>query len=1005
MTLRRVMFLRLAFTSSLTVAMSTLAASVFVLTSSRSTTIRFERTRIEGLASDLGRLVPLGDRNGLVTFLRAAVRQDRFSRYAFVVRGERPLASTFQGEVPRELLVRSGQTETSFSYRDPGGAVLLDMAVPVPNTGTVLHVGLDRRAIDDSAQPFLIRIVLAGLAGLVLGLILAAWSARRVAREVTSLTAELAVATNDPSLGLATAPHPTGEEGKLIEIFERQTEERQRGMAELERQKRFLGDVVEALTHPFYVINASDYSIVLANSAACEHGIASGRCCYEVTHGRTTPCDGTDHPCPLEAVRATGEPVIIEHRHINPDGKRRIVEIRGYPILDASGNVVRMIEYAIDITDRKRAEEEAAKSRARYEELYAMARLMADTLPDMIWAKDLEGRYLFANRALCERLLGATDTEEPIGKTDMFFAKRERASHPEDPEWHTFGELCMDSDAVVLQSRETRQFNEFGHVRGRFLRLMVHKAPLFDEDGRLIGTVGSARDITEEYTIQEERRLLQVTIDQAEMGVCIIDPDGTVVYTNPAYLKITDFESHELVGKNVTLLLERCVDSEIAAEILSAISMGIEWSGQIEKTRKDGTTYVEGQTIMPVYDQDGLVSHMVAYIRDVSSVVELERQYLQAQKLETVGRVAGGIAHDFNNLLGAIRAYAELVQLRVAGNPEVEADVAEILAATEHGARLTQQLLAFARRQPAAPRAIDLNRLISDFHGMLRQLICEEIELITRLESGLPPVLSDPAQIEQLLANLVINARDAMPDGGQLIIETRTEERLPPGVSASHEGSWVVLAVSDTGTGMTEEVREHIFEPFFTTKEVGRGTGLGLSTCFGIVAQSGGHIEVDTEPGAGTTMSVYLPAAGEAPGPHELEAVAADVEGGTETILLVEDEAALRHAVAKALRKLGYTVLEAEDGERALELWKTGAVDLLLSDEVMPGMTGSELARRLRTADPALPVVLISGYLDGAGGEGPAPGTVVVSKPFSLRTIAGILREVLDGSGSRGATP
>jgi len=1004
MRLRPAVFLRLGVLAALMVAALMAGASLFVLASHRSEMADLEEARLKVLARHLERPVLWDDRWDVTGFLRSTVRRSPFWRYAFVVRDGAPMASTLTGGVPRQLLERPAGER--FVFRNRGGSVLTDLAAPIPHTGAVLHMGLDRRAIDRSARPLLLRIALVGLAGLLVGLALAYWAAHRASREIGALTGALSATLDDPGSDAVPALATTGEVADLVEVFNRQMEERRRAVEELDAQRRFLDDIVEALTHPFYVIDAASYTIRLANSAARQRGIASGTRCYEVTHGLTAPCEGGDHPCPLESVRETRKPTVIEHEHVAPDGRRQIVEIRGYPILDQWGNVTQMIEYTIDITQRKQAEEALAESRARYQRLYSMARLMADNLPDLLWAKDLDGRYLFANRALCERLLGARDTEEPIGKTDLFFAQRELAAHPDDPEWFTFGELCPQSDAAVIESRRPGQFEECGFVRGEHVCYDVHKAPLFDDDGRLIGTVGSGRDVTRERRLDEARRRLETAIAQADMGVVILDLDGTVVYANPAYERITGVEGREIVGASIERIFEQYEDPSLFDEMEATLRRGDIWRGRVRKRRPDGTAYTQDLTVAPIVSAEGGATGVVAYLRDVTAEVELEARYLQAQKLESVGRLAGGIAHDFNNLLGAVRAYAELLELRFGGDPQAREEIGEILAATHHGARLTRQLLAFARREPAAPRPLDLNRLVSGFEGMLRQLIGEDITFVTRLAEGLPPVLSDPAQIEQVLANLVVNAQDAMPGGGHLVLETRTEDELEGEGAPPEGGPWVVLAVEDTGVGMTEEVREHIFEPFFTTKEVGKGTGLGLSTCFGIVSQAGGHIRVESEPGWGTTVSVFLPSSREHPLAEEGAPIGPDLPGGSETILLVEDEASLRRAVASGLRDLGYTALEAEDGARALELWDgSQGVDLLLTDEVMPGMAGSELAQRLRQLRPGLPVVLVSGYLESGAGETAAQqDSIIVGKPFSLAEVARMIRDLLDGS-AEGETP
>ncbi len=1010
MNLRRRVFLRLAALVSLTAISLTALTWVFVTASHRSEMVARETARTQVLADHLKRLLPWTDRPEITGLLSRFVKKDPLRAYALVTSEGKPVAwSTAEGisGIPSPGEQGDDQTpQVPAVVHDAAGHVLLDLSAPIAGAGALLHIGLDRAAIDHSARATLLRIGIVGLGGLFLGLALAGFAARQAAHEVTTLTEALTSAMEDPGSGPVPPPGSASEAKTLVELFNRQMEERRQTAAALEHQKELLDTVLDALTHPFYVINASDYSIEIANTAARQRGIASGSYCYEVTHSRTVPCDGVDHPCPLALLRTSREPLVIGHEHISPEGERRYLEIHAYPILDETGALAKMIEYTLDVTERKRAEAELRRSQARLERLYSMARLMADNLPDMIWAKDLKGRYLFANRALVSELLMAEDTEEPLGKTDAFFAARARARHPDTPDWYTFGEVCGGSDARVLETRAPMQFDEMGRVNGRFVWLDVRKAPLFDRDGTLIGTVGSARDVTEERERDEERRRLQAAVEQAEMGVLILDADGRVVYANPAYGEITGYASEEVIGRGMDFIRSQYEEAGDFEEMQAYLSVGKAWRGRIHKRRKDGTVYVQGELVAPVRDADGAIINIMSYLRDVSSEVDLEARYLQAQKLESVGRLAGGIAHDFNNLLGAVRAYAELLQMELSRCDGVQEYVEEILAATEHGARLTRQLLAFARRQPAAPRALDLNQVICDFEGMLGQLIGEDVRLTTRLEPGLPAVLADPAQIEQVLANLVVNARDAMPRGGRVSITTRTVEDAGVAMTAGPgPGRWVALSVSDTGVGMTDEVLEHIFEPFFTTKETGKGTGLGLSTCFGIVSEAGGKITVESRPGAGTTMTVYLPQAGVEPVAEADMPEVPAMCGGTETILFVEDELKLRQAVAKELRALGYTIIEAGDGLEALDLWRAnaGTIDLLLTDEVMPHMAGSELARQLRELVPGLKVILVSGYIGEApeGSTDASSGTIIVSKPFSLQALATAIRQAIDGGGNR----
>jgi nitrogen-specific signal transduction histidine kinase/CheY-like chemotaxis protein len=386
---------------------------------------------------------------------------------------------------------------------------------------------------------------------------------------------------------------------------------------------------------------------------------------------------------------------------------------------------------------------------------------------------------------------------------------------------------------------------------------------------------------------------------------------------------------------------------------------------------------------------------------DVTEKNSLEAQLLQAQKMECVGRLAGGVAHDFNNLLGVITGYGELLRRRVGADPRLRKYVDDILKAAARASELTRQLLAFSRKQVLQPKILDLNAVVGDLERMLRRLIGEDVQLATVLEDQLGPVRADPGQMEQVLMNLAVNARDAMSKGGRLTIETANVTlddgycRHEPGVSP---GRYAMLAVRDTGHGMAPEVRARVFEPFFTTKEAGKGTGLGLATVHGIVKQSGGHVSVESEPGHGTTFRIYLPRtdadgdeAPPAPAPRALP-------GGTETILVVEDEQSVREIVRESLEASGYRLLEAANGAKALEIAERQAIDLLVTDVVMPGFGGRELVERLRARRPELRALYMSGYTDDAVVRHGVMAEAVsfLQKPFTVEGLARKVREVLD---------
>jgi PAS domain S-box-containing protein len=420
---------------------------------------------------------------------------------------------------------------------------------------------------------------------------------------------------------------------------------------------------------------------------------------------------------------------------------------------------------------------------------------------------------------------------------------------------------------------------------------------------------------------------------------------------------------------------------------------------EMKLRRKDGTDLwvIENVSVLRAEDERGEV--ILGTLFDMTERRKLEEQLLQSQKMEAIGRLAGGIAHDFNNILTAVSGYTELLigQL-AAGDPRRES-AEEIRQAGHRAAALTQQLLAFSRRQVLEPRVLDLNAVIATMERMLRRVIGEDIELTTSLSTGLWRTRADPAQIEQAILNLVVNARDAMPRGGQLTLETANVE-LDAKYSGGAPGPHVMLAVSDNGVGMDPEQQARLFEPFYTTKDRGKGTGLGLSTTYGVVKQSGGSIWVYSERGQGTTFKIYLPRS-EQPldEPAESPAPAAPLNG-TETALLVEDEPEVRGLVEKILRMYGYTVLSAASPAEAIALSKgrPAAIDILVTDVIMPGMNGRELSRILAASRPELRVLYMSGYTDAVIAQQGIlePGTAFVSKPFTPDVLARKVREVLD---------
>jgi two-component system, cell cycle sensor histidine kinase and response regulator CckA len=492
-------------------------------------------------------------------------------------------------------------------------------------------------------------------------------------------------------------------------------------------------------------------------------------------------------------------------------------------------------------------------------------------------------------------------------------------------------------------------------------------------------------------------------IEQMVEMLVITDCDGKILYCNPAFEKITGYSKNETVGQNPRFLQSGKHSAEFYCQLWSTIKQGGVWKGRLINRKKDATFYDQDSTISPIRDASGEISGFVALNLDVTEKLELERQYLEAQKLESVGRLAGGLAHDFNNLLTVINGYADFLLQQLDADDPSRHYAEEIVKAGAHAASLTKQLLAFSRKQIVEPRVLDLNHVIRGAVSMLRRLIGEDIALGTHLASFPGRVMADPEQIHQIIMNLVINARDAMPGGGSIDIRT-SDIDLGKDAASKHPdakpGSYVLMSVTDTGHGVAEAVRPRIFEPFFTTKEVGKGTGLGLSTVYGIVRQSGGWIELWSEVGIGTSFNVYLPQNNGYLLPEPLTIGARPHHGG-ETILLVEDHDAVRSYTRDALEKWGYRVIAVSNGDQAIRV-ATDSVEeihLLLTDVVMMGMNGHELSQRLIGLRPNLKVVFLSGHTsDLLGQRGLPDGMAFLQKPFSPDEIAAKVRKALDVS-------
>jgi two-component system, cell cycle sensor histidine kinase and response regulator CckA len=515
-------------------------------------------------------------------------------------------------------------------------------------------------------------------------------------------------------------------------------------------------------------------------------------------------------------------------------------------------------------------------------------------------------------------------------------------------------------------------------------------------------------------SLEDSSRKLSRAVEQSADNIMITNSDGIIEYVNPAFEALTGYSSAEAVGQTPGILTSGQQAPALYRELWETISIENVYHNILVNRKKNGELYYVDENISAIRDAAGCITHFVSNGRDLTKRLHLEEQLLQAQKMDAVGRLAGGVAHDFNNLLTIITSYSELaLDSAVPGSP-TQSRLQEILSAARRAAELTRQLLAYSRNQPQALRVAELNPVVSVMVKTLHRLIGEDIELIFLPGVGLGRIRLDPMQIEQILMNLAANARDAMPQGGQCTIETLNVRLDAEYVCHKNAvipvGRYAVMTVTDTGSGISPDHLPHIFEPFYTTKPSGKGTGLGLATVYGIVKQNHGFVWAYSEGGMGTVFKIYLPCVQERIAETEVPNLIAEaMSRGTETVLLVEDEDALRHATAEFLGLRGYTVLEAKDGEDALGVAANHgkAIDLAVTDVVMPRISGGQLAKELTTIRPATRVLFVSGY----AGQTILDHKVFdvennfLQKPFTLRQLASKVRAVLDRDTTAGHLP
>jgi PAS domain S-box-containing protein len=612
-------------------------------------------------------------------------------------------------------------------------------------------------------------------------------------------------------------------------------------------------------------------------------------------------------------------------------------------------------------------------------------RLITESAADLIGLIDRTGRFLYTSPSY-QIVLGYAPTRL-IDSAAIDYV------HPDDQSrW-----LTTDNPARTLVRCR--------HADGSWRWIEARGTAVTRQGEVYLLAVG--RDVTEqkrmEAALADNYSLLSAVIEGTPDVVYVKDLDGCYLMINSAGAHMLNLPAEEIIGKDDAALFGADTARRIRDDDRRIIESGAMQSYENSATA-NGSTRTYLATKGPYRDQQGNTIGVIGISRDITEHKHLEAQLLQAQKMESIGQLAGGIAHDFNNMLSAVIGFIGSAQLELPEHSPAQHDLEVAESAAWRAADLTRQLLAFARKQVVEPRVLNLNTVIADMDKLLRRLIGEDIDLISLPAADLWRVKVDPGHIEQVIVNLAVNARDAMPNGGKLTIET-ANTLLDADYTDQHAGvfpgPYVMLAISDTGIGMDTAVQQHIFEPFYTTKEIGKGSGLGLSTCYGIVKQHGGHIWVYSEVGHGTTFKIYLPPVEESADLELLPDEAKVVLQGSETVLLVEDEPLVRELASTILQAQGYTVLTASNGEEALRVAQSlavGAIDLLVTDVVMPGMRGKALVEHVAGMYPSIKVLFISGYAtDAITHHGQLePGTHFLSKPFTRTALARKVREVLD---------
>ena len=788
---------------------------------------------------------------------------------------------------------------------------------------------------------------------------------------------------------------------KVIQSFHRDISERKQAQTALAQNEKKFRQLVQHMPVGL-VEHGPNTRVIYGNSMAAQllgllpeqlQGKAATNPDWKFIHEDGRPMPLEDYPVNRALQAADGLVTGLILGICRPDLKHPVwVQCNAHVNQQPDGQIKGVVVTFVDLTERKRTEAELLESKH-------FLRSTIDALSQHIAILDEQGTIIEVNAAWKRfaRKNGFMGSGCGVGLNYL------QACNSGAGEFSKEGSAAADGIRAVMAGEREIFTLEYPCHNPPAEQWFAMKITRFSGEGPL-RVVVSHTEITERKRSEASNLRLATAVEQAAETVVITDTTGTILYANPAFEKSSGYSRAEALGQNPRILNSGKQDSGFYSQMWAVLQRGEIWRGHFSNKRKDGKLYEEDATISPVRDATGKVVNYVAVKRDTTHEIELESQIRQAQKMEAIGQLAGGVAHDLNNILAVIQLQVGLLKTddRLKGLQLEHAQ--DIEEASDRAAALTRQLLLFSRRQAMEKRDLNLNDLVVNIAKMLKRVIGEHIQIHISLAQQPLPIHADAGMIDQVLMNLTTNARDAMPHDGQLFIETSAvhlNEDQAAQLPSARPGTFACLTVRDTGCGMSPELLQRIFEPFFTTKDIGKGTGMGLATVFGIIERHHGWINVTSELGQGTTFRVFLPALNDFNEVGEIGEAKPTIKGGQETILLVEDDPAVRLSTFKSLNRLGYRVLQATNGVDALAIWKVrqSEIKLVLTDVLMPGgVNGRDLAEKLLSDQPDLKIIYMSGYTADLVGGGFAltAGVNFLTKPFLFHQLAHIIRENLD---------